>query len=385
MADTTPTILFVHGFLDGATVWDPVVAALGERSSDAVRVDLAGMGDRAGEPGPFTLERFAADVGRVVDSIRTPVVLVGQSMGAQVAELVAASHASRVAGLVLLTPVPLAGTGLADDAMQPFRELGGLPQAQRILRRQLSVDLDDAQTEALGALGDRPAPASVAAFADAWNTGHPDGWNPSRYGGPVLIVRGQGDPFVTNEVVASAVAPRFSRPELAVIDKAGHWPHVERPEAFAKILGDFITHLASVNAGAEVRQQGWTQAFAQKSADTFAEAFASDIVLEASVLAEPVAGREQVKAVMAEASQIYESLAFTNEATKGKRTYLEWSAKAFGGVQLFGITILTKDDDGKVVHAAIHHRPLNAALKFSAELGRRVHGRIDASHFHRVA
>ena len=381
---TSNAVLFIHGFLDGATVWDQVIAALGERGSDGVCVDLAGMGERAHEPGPFTLDRFAADVGRVLDSLGKPVVLVGQSMGAQVAELVAGKSPARVAALVLLTPVPLAGTGLPDDAMTPFRTLGGQPAAQRALRRQLSVSLDEAQLEKLGAIGDRAAPAAVAAFADAWNRGHPDGTQPSRYTGPVLIVRGEGDPFVNAELIASAVVPRFDNPAVATIGCAGHWPHVEQPQAFAKILDEFLQTLDRP-ATSNPRQQGWTQAFERKSADAFALAFAPDIVLEASVLARPIAGLERVKTIMAAASTIYESLAFTHEAANGQRNYLEWKAEAFGGEKLFGITILTKNDDGKIVHAAIHHRPLNAALKFSAELGRRVHGKVDASHFHGVA
>jgi pimeloyl-ACP methyl ester carboxylesterase len=102
-------VLFVHGFLDGASVWDDVVARLEGRNVELIQVDLAGMGERSSEDGPYTLERFAADVASTVLRIGKPVVLVGQSMGAQVAELVAASAPHQVAALVLLTPIPLAG------------------------------------------------------------------------------------------------------------------------------------------------------------------------------------------------------------------------------------------------------------------------------------
>ena len=64
---------------------------------------------------------------------------------------------------------------------------------------------------------------------------------------------------------------------------------------------------------------------------------------------------------MTEASRIYESLNFTNEATNGKRSYLEWSAQAFGGERLSGITILTRNDDGKVVHAAKDPSPRSSS------------------------
>jgi pimeloyl-ACP methyl ester carboxylesterase len=370
----TTKILFVHGFLDGAKAWEEVIAAMGDVPIDPVTVDLAGMGERASAPGPFTLERFADDVVRQLDALHGPVVLVGHSMGSQVAELAAAVRPERVEGLVLLTPVPLAGTHLPQDAIQPFRALGGQPDAQRGLRRQLSVALGPARLEMLGELGDKPAPAAVADFADAWNNGHPDGARPSKYRGRVLVVRGAGDPFVTDEVVRSAVTPRFDAPRVHAIEHAGHWVHVEQPEALARLLRDFIS-------GDGRKSNGWTQAFEKKSSAAFAQAFAPDVVLEASVMARPVAGADKVKTIMSTASKIYEALEFTHQTTNDDRSYLEWEAQAFGGEKISGITILTKNADGQIVRAAIHHRPLRMALKFSAELGHRLRGQVDADLF----
>jgi NADPH2:quinone reductase len=127
---------------------------------------------------------------------------------------------------------------------------------------------------------------------------------------------------------------------------------------------------------------GWTEAFAAKSAQQFGATLADDVVLEAANLRRPVEGREQVERVMATASGIYESLRFTHEVSSGPRTYLEWEATAFGGLALSGVTILTMDDSGQVVHAAIHHRPLGAALRVSAELRKRLTGVIDPSCFY---
>ena len=55
---------------------------------------------------------------------------------------------------------------------------------------------------------------------------------------------------------------------------------------------------------------------------------------------------------------------------------------AFGGVALAGITVLVEDADGRIVDVAIHHRPLNGALRFSAELRDRVRPVIDPAHFY---
>jgi pimeloyl-ACP methyl ester carboxylesterase len=378
----TSALVFIHGFLDGAAVWDEIVAALGARAADALRVDLPGMGARAGEDGPFSLDRLAADVARQVRAQSRPVVLVGHSMGAQIAEMVAVELQAQVQALVLLTPVPLAGTALPDEVMNGFRALGGDAQAQRALRRQLAPGLDDAAVEKLGRLGDAVKPAAVGELADLWNRGHALGVRPTQYSGPVLLVRGDSDPFVTAEVIREGVSPRFPQATLQGIAGAGHWPHVQQPQALAQVLATFLATLDGDTAPAA--PQGWTRAFEQKSQTAFADAFAPDIVLEASVLAEPVAGIEQVKTVMATASTIYEALAFTHQANEGLRSYLEWEAEAFGGEKLRGVTILTRNEQGKIVRAAIHHRPLGSALKFSAELGRRLQGQVDARHFHRA-
>lgn len=87
------------------------------------------------------------------------------------------------------------------------------------------------------------------------------------------------------------------------------------------------------------------------------------MVLEASVLTRPVEGRDQVKKVMGTGSAIYESLRFTKETVDGPRTYLE-----FGRLPIEGDTLLTKNADGQALRVAIHHRPLGAVLRFSAEL-----------------
>jgi pimeloyl-ACP methyl ester carboxylesterase len=80
-------------------------------------------------------------------------------------------------------------------------------------------------------------------MADCWNTGHPDGARPSRYTGPVLVLRGAEDPFVTEELVAGAVTPRFATAECIPIAGAGHWAHLEQPGAVAERVCAFPTRV----------------------------------------------------------------------------------------------------------------------------------------------
>ena len=369
-------VVFVHGFLDDHHVWNAVVEAMEVADFEPVALDLPGCGERARSDGPFTYPRYAADVGAVVDELDKPVVLVGHGMGAPIAELVAATHPQQTLGLMLIAPIPLGGAHLPDAELERFRALAGDATAQRAVRRRLSAHLSEVELDRLVAVGLTARPDAMRGMVECWNSGLPGAPARSDYTGPVLILRCAGDAFVTEEVVSAAVAPRFRRAEVVTLDDAGHWPHVERPAAVAEQTDRFVGRILADGP------RRWRDAFAHKSADEFGAAFADDVVLEASTLVRPIEGRERVKRALVTASEIYESLTFTHEASAGTRTYMEWEVSAFDGVVMKGVTILTKDERGLIIHAAVHHRPLAAALRFSAELRERLHGLVDPDHFY---
>jgi esterase len=91
-------------------------------------------------------------------------------------------------------------------------------------------------------------PAVVADVFDAWNKGDTAGTTSSAYAGPTLIVRGIGDPFVTEEVIDAAVLPRFTNARLVGIADAGHFPHLEKPEDVSRTVSDFVRSLDRVEA-----------------------------------------------------------------------------------------------------------------------------------------
>jgi pimeloyl-ACP methyl ester carboxylesterase len=243
----SPTVLLIHGFLDDASVWDGLVERLGGEVG-AVRYDLPGFGTRTGsvfEASGVTLESLAAEASDVVRRIDGPVIVVGQSLGTQVAELVAAQHPDRVHGLVLLTPVPLDGTRLPDEAVAPFRALGGDRDAQRVARAGLSPNLGGEQLDRLTDIGAPVAADVVSHYVDVWNDGVSNAAAKSAFGGPVLIIRGGADAFVTEQLV-NTVSQRFLEADIKVVERGGHWVHVEYPGAVAAMILDFTDAIAGV-------------------------------------------------------------------------------------------------------------------------------------------
>jgi pimeloyl-ACP methyl ester carboxylesterase len=236
--DGRRALVFVHGFLDDQHVWDPVLAGLSAPGFETVQFDQAGFGDRAGAAGPVTLDRFAADLGAVVDAVGKPFVLVGHSMAGPVVELVAAGRPGRPLGLVLVAPIPTAGARLPAGVIESFKSVSGFLD----IRRQAAPSTPEAEFGRIAAAAANTRPDFLQAAADAWNDGHPAGERPSGFTGPVLVLSGADDPLITAEVVASAIAPRFDQASvtLAQMGQSTHWPHVERPAAVAGEIDRFL-------------------------------------------------------------------------------------------------------------------------------------------------
>jgi pimeloyl-ACP methyl ester carboxylesterase len=145
------------------------------------------MGDRTDAEGPFTLDRYADEVGKVADLLAKPTVIVGHSIGAPIAELVAGKRPDTSA-LVLIASVPLAGTHLPAEALASFSQAAGNAGAMRAL---IGADFAGARVEGhdqMAAVAAKVRPDAVKAIAEAWNNGHPDGNAPSKYRAPVLLL-----------------------------------------------------------------------------------------------------------------------------------------------------------------------------------------------------
>ena len=244
-------VVFMHGWIDDLHVWSPVIAELSASGFETVRLDLAGFGDRTQANGPFTFDRFAADLLAVVDAVDKPFVLVGHSMSGPIVELVAASRPDSAIGLILLGPAPMGGFKLPEEVIEQLRSLGQLGTADlEAVRQQLAPAAPEDELKRLATVGAKLRPDVVRAVADMFNSGYPGGARPSAYEGPVLLLRGASDETVTHELLASAVTARFG-PEATVseIDGAHHWSHLERSAAVAAEIDRF---LASTTATAGV-------------------------------------------------------------------------------------------------------------------------------------
>lgn len=95
-------LLMVHGLGGSTANWDFLGPRLGRRTH-AVAVDLPGFG--LSPPGKdWSLGTHTNAIVDVIDHVGAPVVLMGNSLGALLCELVAAARPDLVAALVLISP-----------------------------------------------------------------------------------------------------------------------------------------------------------------------------------------------------------------------------------------------------------------------------------------
>jgi pimeloyl-ACP methyl ester carboxylesterase len=225
------SVVFIHGFTDTAALWNGVCTRL-SMPSRAVNLRHLDANPRRGA----LLEGYRD---QVLTDIDGPTVVVGHSMGSQIAELVAVASPN-VIGMVLLTAIPLAGYPLTAEQAQNFDSAARGRDVANVTagRKALLVNDSESVLRALVQATLATPPETAVQELEAWTAGHPLGDTKSTVDFPVLVV-GSEDWFTS----VDAITPRFADVSTDHVAGAGHWPHVEQPAAVAAILRDHVERL----------------------------------------------------------------------------------------------------------------------------------------------
>jgi pimeloyl-ACP methyl ester carboxylesterase len=246
-------VLLLHGLASNRTRWSEFAEFTTlARHFDVVRADLRGHGESVVR-GRLTLERWCDDLAALLAVLGHPrAILVGHSLGAQVALAFAARHATRAAALVLIDPVfraALRGKWRWIARASPlFRALAALVQAANAcgLRRRHVQPYD---LRALDALARRSlmSPEAEAAFIRQYSSTRADlrHFRTAHYlqdlvemfrptpplasiAVPVLVLLSRAGTFADPQAMAAQVA-QLPRGEVQWID-CHHWPLTEQPQ-----------------------------------------------------------------------------------------------------------------------------------------------------------
>lgn len=249
-----PALVLVHGLANSLEIWDRVAGKLA-RQFRLIAFDLPGFGEASRPDAAYDGSFFAEQLRAVLDTLGLPRAhLVGSSLGASVIVRFSERHLGRVDRVALAAP------GGFGRRTHPLMRLPALPLIGRRLGRPtpfnnaLTLKLamhDRAQvTPALLALTNRyaRAPGSERSFVRTLQTGvglfgSKDRATMTRIAAqldrPALVLWGRQDRVFPPAYAhrAAAVLPRST---LRLIDRCGHYPHWEQPDAFAAAVEAFL-------------------------------------------------------------------------------------------------------------------------------------------------
>ncbi len=239
VGDGPRALVLVHGWMTSGAVFDELLAALDPARVTAIVPDLVGAGASSRPRTGYALLRYAADVMAVIEASRVerPVV-VGHSMGGQIAQLVAAASPGALAGLLLVSPVPLAGLALPPEARELFeRAANDAGKLGTILDLATVALSPEARARLVEVAVDVDATA-LRESLDAWTAG---GFEDrlADIDAPTLVVA-TDDPFLPRELLQAQVADAIRGARLEHLPGAGHYPQVEAPARLVAILERFL-------------------------------------------------------------------------------------------------------------------------------------------------
>jgi pimeloyl-ACP methyl ester carboxylesterase len=252
---TGPALVLVHGFGGAKEDFSDQVDDLA-RDHRVVTLDLRGHGESDGpeDPSRYSLDRFAGDLGNVLDALGIDSCrLLGHSMGGMIVRRFVLASPHRVDALVLMDtspgPVPGLDAEMIDLGVQIANE-EGMDELKRVMDAFSPLDTPAYQRT----LTERPGyrefgDAKWAALSRAmWVTmsieirDQPDQLTDlATVHCPTLVLVGvEDEPF---RRVSSEMAATIPGAELVVIPGAGHSPQFENGAAWLEALSAFLARV----------------------------------------------------------------------------------------------------------------------------------------------
>jgi pimeloyl-ACP methyl ester carboxylesterase len=258
-----PAALLVHGWTGFKESWGALPEALAAAGMRVVAVDLPGWGaSRAGRGQRHDVLAYADALAPLVTRL-APVALVGHSLGAGPALVLAAREPARVSRLALIAPVgvpervgwppqspfeafalPILGRPLCWAACAALRHSrtrcfegyrSAVADPERLERDPQLVALADSACKRLRRTSVRALAASLGAVVRA-------DLRPlaAQIDQPALVVIGERD-RVVHPGAAASLARNLRGARLLRVADAAHLPHIERPDV---VCGAIAAHLA---------------------------------------------------------------------------------------------------------------------------------------------
>jgi len=232
-------LVFIHGGMSDRSFWDGQHAAFADRFR-VIAVDLAGHGESGQNRPEWGIPQFGRDVVAVMDAENVSRgVLIGNSLGGPAAVEAALFAPTRVLAVIGIDTFQSLQTPPADHGQKTAEAWQKDPQGSmdQMLRMLLHSDLDAALYEDIRRRMSR-TPIEVCCAMFRSFGGYDMAGAVAKLHVPLRCVN--GDKFPVNFEELRRVAPGF---DAVVLPHTGHYPMLECPEEFNRVLGEALDRL----------------------------------------------------------------------------------------------------------------------------------------------
>ena len=250
VAGDGPLVILVPGMGDLRTAYRFLAPALRDAGYRAACTDLRGHGDSDTTFSSYGDVETADDITALIEELGEPAVVVGNSMGAGSAVLVAAKRPDLVRGLVLVGPF------VRDPSSSAFQRtllrVAMLPMwvaitwkayLPKLYAGKRPADFDEYRASVIASLH---RPGYAKSFSLTTRLTHaPAEARLTDVSTPTLVVMGAKDPDFTDPRGEADWIAHTLHGEAVMVPEAGHYPQSQRPDITTDAILRFLGSLDS--------------------------------------------------------------------------------------------------------------------------------------------
>ncbi|MEH1164996.1 alpha/beta hydrolase [Micromonospora sp. CPCC 205539] len=251
-----PLVVLAHGMGDSRHSYRFLAPALAAAGYRVANVDIRGCGDSSLGWDGYSRTDIAGDLVAVVRHLGGPAVIIGQSISGGAATIAAATAPEVISGVVELAPFTRAQSFDLGGLLRVRRFRAGFIQLAQVLMRgslaswkkYLDIAIPTKPADWVGELARIEAkmsePGRMKALQAMAKTSPSDaGAQLPNVTRPVLVIQGSvdpdwADPRAEGERIIAGLPQGLG--ELAVIEGAGHYPHVQTPDQVLALALPFL-------------------------------------------------------------------------------------------------------------------------------------------------
>lgn len=241
-----PLVVLVPGMGELRSSYRFLAPALVKAGYRVASTDLRGHGDSDTTFSSYGDVETAQDVHALIEKLGGPAIIVGNSLAAGAAVIVAAEHPDDVSGLVLVGPW-VRNARVNRLMLALFRVMTAPPWAAAMWKAYMPtlyagrkpIDFDEYRRAVHASLR-RPAYARAFSATTRQTDHAPAEARLAEVTAPTLVIMGERDPDFKDPVAEARWVGDALHAEVVMVPESGHYPQSQQPEITTEAILSFI-------------------------------------------------------------------------------------------------------------------------------------------------